>query len=51
MVFIAGEEHDKGGSPSYWQVPCNYEFSIMFVFGSVAVPNAPLNMTTVEKPD
>ena len=48
---MAGEEHDKGGSPGYWRVPCDYEFSMTFVFSGVAVPNAPLNMTTVEKPD
>ena len=48
---MAGEEHDKGGSPGYWRVPCDYEFSMTFVFGGVAVPNAPLDMTTVEKCD
>ena len=51
MVFVAGEEHDKDGSPGYWRVPCDYEFSMTFVFSGVAVPNAPLDMTMVEKPD
>ena len=48
---MASEECDKGGSPGYWRIPCDYEFSMTFVFSGVAVPNAPLNMTTVEKPD
>ena len=50
-VFVAGEERDKGGSPGYWRVPCDYEFSMTFVFGGVAVPIAPLDMTMVEKRD
>ena len=51
VVFIADKECDKGSSPGYWQIPCNYEFSMTFVFGGVAIPIAPLNITMVEKCD
>ena len=51
MVFVADKEHNKGSSSGYWQIPCNYELSMIFVFGGVAVPIAPLNMTMVEKHD
>ena len=50
-VFVADKEHDKGSSPGYWQIPCDYEFSMTFVFSGVAVPIAPLDMTMVEKRD
>ena len=51
MVFVADKEHNKGSSPGYWQIPYDYEPSMTFVFGGVAVPIAPLNMTIVEKHD
>ena len=48
-VFVAGEERDKGSSPGYWRVPCDYEFGMTFVFSGVAVSIAPLDMTMAEK--
>ena len=46
---MASKEHDKGSSPGYWQVPCDYEFGMTFVFGGVAVSIASLDMTMAEK--
>ena len=46
---MASKEHDKGSSPGYWQVLCDYEFGMTFVFGGVAVSIASLDMTMAEK--
>ena len=48
-VFVAGKEHDKGGSLGYWQVLYNYRFGMTFVFSGVAISIAPLYITMVEK--
>ena len=35
------------GSPSYWQIPCDYELNVSFVFGGVQFPVAPLDLNLV----